>query len=54
MLVMYLAWKFWKRTTLVKLEDMDLVTDVYTADEEQEVDKRDWKGRAKRVLNWVF
>ncbi|KAG5993459.1 hypothetical protein E4U43_003484, partial [Claviceps pusilla] len=54
MLAMYLAWKFWKRTTLVKLEDMDLVTDVYTADEEQELEKRDWKGRAKRVLNWVF
>lgn len=34
MTVMYLGWKLFKKTRLVKYEEMDLVTDVYTPSEE--------------------
>ncbi|KZF20205.1 hypothetical protein L228DRAFT_253969 [Xylona heveae TC161] len=56
MLVMYLAWKFIKRTKVVKLAEMDLETDTHTADE---IDPRDlaeektWKGRAMTILRWI-
>lgn len=29
MLFLYLGWKFWKKTKLVKLEEIDLETDIY-------------------------
>ncbi|KAG6033713.1 hypothetical protein E4U41_006846, partial [Claviceps citrina] len=56
MLVMYVAWKMVKRTRLVRLEDMDLVTDVHTADEEvlEEAEAGGWPSRAKRLLHWLF
>lgn len=53
MLVMYVGWKLFKRTKLVKLEEMDLVTDTYTTDEE-EVKLSGYKGKLKKVLNWLF
>ncbi|KAL7948126.1 amino acid permease/ SLC12A domain-containing protein [Trichoderma barbatum] len=53
MLVMYLAWKFIKRTKFVRLEDMDLVTDVHTAEEQVEEEKG-WKAKAKSVVGWLF
>ncbi|KAH0531367.1 hypothetical protein TsFJ059_000207 [Trichoderma semiorbis] len=34
MLVMYLGWKIIKRTKFVRLDEMDLVTDVHTAEEQ--------------------
>lgn len=51
MLLMYGVWKFVKRTKFVKLEEMDLVTDVYIADPEKDIEERAlWK----RIVRWVF
>ncbi|GMK53478.1 hypothetical protein CspeluHIS016_0100640 [Cutaneotrichosporon spelunceum] len=53
MLVMFLAWKLIKRTRFVRLADMDLVTDVYLAeDEEQET--AGLKGKLQRWFAWVL
>ncbi|WOO78139.1 putative amino-acid permease [Vanrija pseudolonga] len=55
MLIMFVGWKLIKRTRWVRLDEMDLVTDVYTAnDEEIEHDEKTTKGRFKRALNWLF
>lgn len=55
MLVMFVGWKLIKRTKWVRLDEMDLVTDVYTAnDEEIDHDEKTTKGRFKRALNWLF
>ncbi|PHH68189.1 hypothetical protein CDD80_195 [Ophiocordyceps camponoti-rufipedis] len=53
MLVMYLAWKGWRRTKVVSLDEMDLETDVHTTADEEGVDDkaRHW---AKRVATWLF
>ena len=53
MLIMFVGWKLFKKTKWVKLEEMDLVTDVHTADEE-ELEKKGWQSRTKRVVNWIF
>jgi AAT family amino acid transporter len=53
MLVMYLGWKIIKRTKFVRLDEMDLVTDVHTAEEQVEEEKG-WKGKAKSVIGWLF
>ncbi|KAG5936407.1 hypothetical protein E4U60_002569 [Claviceps pazoutovae] len=53
MLVMYLAWKYFKRTKFVSLDDMDLVTDVYVADAE-ELEKKGWQSKARRIVGWLF
>ncbi|KAL3421769.1 amino acid permease [Phlyctema vagabunda] len=58
MLVMYLGWKVWKRTTIVPLSEMDLVTDVYEVqpgelDHDGEVGKG-WKGKLETFIRWVF
>ncbi|KAF4585964.1 amino acid permease [Ophiocordyceps camponoti-floridani] len=51
MLVMYLSWKGWRRTKVVSLAEMDLETDVHTADEDRVDDKAGhW---AKRVATWL-
>lgn len=49
MLIMYVAWKVAKRTRIVSLDDMDLETDVYTAEVEEE--KRAWW---RRVVGWMW
>lgn len=55
MLVMYLGWKFIKRTKFVRLEDMDLETDVHTAEEQEvEEEEKGWKAKAKRAYEWLF
>ncbi|KAM3539268.1 hypothetical protein ARSEF1564_007801 [Beauveria bassiana] len=56
MLLMFLAWKFLKRTKFVKAEEMDLETDVYSPelDEEDEYSGPAWRSRSKKVLNWLF
>lgn len=57
MLLMFVVWKLVKRTKFVKLEEMDLETDVYTVDEDHELepeDEKGWKGKAKTVLTWFF
>lgn len=53
MLVMYLGWKWVKRTHLVGLSEMDLETDTYRADEEKPEEKGTWKARAKTAVNWL-
>lgn len=53
MLVMYLGWKIFKKTKFVGLDEMDLETDVHTAEEQVEEEKG-WKGKAKGVLGWLF
>ncbi|KAH0497559.1 hypothetical protein TgHK011_004857 [Trichoderma gracile] len=53
MLVMYLGWKIFKRTKFVSLDEMDLETDVHTAEEQVEEEKG-WKGKAKTVIGWLF
>lgn len=53
MLALFLGWKFWKRTKLVGLDDMDLETDVHTADERVE-EKKGWEAKARRAVSWVF
>ncbi|PFH62900.1 hypothetical protein XA68_11219 [Ophiocordyceps unilateralis] len=55
MLVMYIGWKVWRRTKLVGLDEMDLETDVHTADEEPlEAADKNWRARVKRVADWLF
>lgn len=53
MLFMYLSWKFWKRTKAVSLDEMDLETDVHTADE-QAVDEKTWQAKVKKAISWIF
>ena len=57
MLVMYAGWKLLKRTKVVKLRDMDLVTDTYPAedlDPLEEGGKSVRKQRAYNVWRWVL
>lgn len=53
MLLMYVGWKIVKRTRFVRLEEMDLDTDTYVAEQEK-VKTKGWNTRARRVLNWLF
>ncbi|KAK5999252.1 putative amino-acid permease PB1C11.02 [Cladobotryum mycophilum] len=53
MLVMYLGWKFIKKTKFVGLDEMDLETDVHTADE-SEPEEKGWAARLKGIVTWVF
>jgi AAT family amino acid transporter len=56
-MVLYVLWKVVKRTKWVKLEDMDLDTDVHVITEEDKEEDRLEKtkaGRAKAVLRWIF
>lgn len=60
MLVMFLGWKLFKRTKMVSLEEMDLLTDRYEKqrDDSDEVAgaevKRGWKEKIKRAGQWLF
>ena len=56
MLIMYLAWKAWKRCRVVGLMEMDLETDVYIkgSDEYSPEDQTGWKGKARAALRWLF
>lgn len=55
MLLMFVAWKLWRRTKFVKLEDMDFETDVFTPEpEEEEKLGAPWQRKSKGVLNWLF
>ncbi|KJZ71695.1 hypothetical protein HIM_08892 [Hirsutella minnesotensis 3608] len=53
MLIMFVGWKLLKRTKFVSLDEMDLETDVHTADEEVE-EKQGWKAKAHKALTWLF
>jgi AAT family amino acid transporter len=68
MLVMFVGWKFLKRTKWVKPEDMDLVTDRFdqgmTTEEREEAlmaakmaqwtGEKGWKAKAKYIAQWLF
>ncbi|KAM4064587.1 amino acid permease [Hirsutella rhossiliensis] len=54
MLIMYLGWKLFKRTKLVGLDEMDLETDVHTADEHAVEKKKGWQAKARRAVSWIF
>lgn len=58
MIVMYLGWKTWKRSRIVKLSEMDLETDVYEmapGEKQQiEVEDRGWRGKSYMVIRWLF
>ncbi|RSL85930.1 hypothetical protein CEP52_015979 [Fusarium oligoseptatum] len=53
MLIMYLGWKFVKKTKTVRLEEMDLVTDTYTVEEKGE-EETGWQAKVKNVITWLF
>ena len=57
MLVMYVGWKMLKRTRVVGLREMDLVTDTHTVEAleyEDFVGGRGWKRRADTVWRWLL
>lgn len=61
MLVMYLGWKIFKRTKMVSLDEMDLLTDRYEKPRESGdgsagavTVKRGWKEKVKRAGQWLF
>ena len=55
MLIMIVVWKVIKKTKLVPLDEMDLVTDVHTIEEEEKSDEpTGWKGKAKSALSWLI
>ncbi|TAQ85768.1 hypothetical protein B7494_g5912 [Chlorociboria aeruginascens] len=57
MAVMYLGWKFLKKTRLVGFEEMDLVTDVHVKgsdDVKQAEFEETWKGKVQKVMRWIF
>lgn len=57
MLVMYLAWKAFKRTQLVRSREMDLETDTHTKEElegDGEMGKSTWKRKAYDIWRWIL
>jgi AAT family amino acid transporter len=57
MLVMYLGWKWIKKTKIVSYEQMDLETDVYVVSEEdvKEMEQeRSLSGKLEIVIRWIF
>ncbi|CAG9961932.1 unnamed protein product [Clonostachys byssicola] len=52
MFIMYIIWKIVKKTHLVKLEDMDLETDRWSSDAEDESPSK--RTRVKQILNWIY
>ncbi|PHH86428.1 hypothetical protein CDD83_10261 [Cordyceps sp. RAO-2017] len=54
MIIMYAGWKWFKRTKLVGLGEMDLVTDVHMADEEAAEEEKGWRAKAKRIFTWLL
>jgi amino acid transporter, AAT family len=53
MLLMFVGWKLVKRTKVVKLDEMDLETDVHTV-EEMQPEKGGWQGKGTRIISWLF
>ena len=57
MAVMYLGWKFVKRTRIVRANEMDLETDVYEVskeDREEAERERSGRGKIEAALRWIF
>lgn len=53
MLIMFVVWKLVKKTKIVKLNEMDLETDVHTV-EEKVIEETGWKSKAKNIVTWLF
>jgi len=56
MLLRYVGWKLWKRTSIVELSDMDLETDMYEA-QPGEMDNevgQGWRGKMQMIIRWLF
>lgn len=53
MLIMFVVWKFLKRTKLVSVMSMDLETDIHTIEMAEEP-KESRKERLKNAAAWVF
>ncbi|KAL2815216.1 amino acid permease/ SLC12A domain-containing protein [Aspergillus cavernicola] len=51
MLVMFLGWKLFKRTRVVRLHEVDLETDTYTL--EDGVERKGIQGRIRGFVNWI-
>lgn len=47
--LMIVVWKLVKGTKFRKASEMDLVTDVYTADDAEEEEEASWKSKARRI-----
>ena len=54
MIIMFIAWKLIKKTKIVRLEDMDLQTDVHYAEHTEEAKPKGWKTKLKHALVWLF
>ena len=54
MLVLYVGWKVWKQTKVVKLERMDLETDTHSAEEVVLLQSVREESKLKRFRNWLF
>lgn len=54
MAIMYLGWKLFKQTKIVGLLEMDLETDVYTAEDKEFVPREGWKGKGRRYITWLI
>ncbi len=55
--VMWLGWKWLKRTKVVSYEEMDLQTDVYVVTEEDLIEtekEKSARGRFETVWRWIF
>jgi AAT family amino acid transporter len=50
--LMFVVWKFVKKTKFQRSHEMDLVTDVYTKDD-IEPEEKGWKGHGKRIGTWL-
>lgn len=53
MLIMFVGWKFLKRTKFVRLHEMDLETDTYTIDD-KEIIQDGWKRKARGIFSWIL
>lgn len=57
MAVMWLGWKWYKKTKVVSYEEMDLETDVYVVGEEDLLaseKEKSARGRIETILRWIF
>lgn len=51
--LMFVVWKFVKKTRFQRAHEMDLVTDVYTKDDLEPEEKGKWHSRARKLGTWI-
>ena len=54
MFVMYVGWKLFRRTKIMNLREMDLVTDTHTVEEVDETKTGGWKEKGYHVWRWIL